>query len=384
MKFDKNKRNIDILRDIIQKDKKVAAFVGAGTSKTLGIKDWTDVLEEMNKEFGVNIDIESSIFEHGYAGTATLIYNSIENTNKKSLYNAFMHKQFETKITNYICVHMEIYNTFKIILTTNYDTSFEQAFDSRKRMIQSSGNRYDVELRKWKLPNFKIAEIYSKLPLLVYLHGNNDENKYIFLEDEYKDYYPSCYNNPIPSELETFLRNIFKDFYLVFIGFSFNDSHFCEFYEQVIKEFMMNKEKHINRYHEEYPLNFPKSFVIISNDELKTYVDKKDIIDIFGKGNKDWVNLFTNISEDELIFKKDTEEIIKKTNFEHDVEEKIRSIYYEYGINQNRLNFLKRNNIKIIDFEAKKYKEIENILKELQIQDVKTGNILELEDKDVI
>ena len=283
MKLDENKGNINLLRDIIQEKKEVIAIVGAGTSNTLGIKNWSELLEDMNKEFGSDIDITRSIVENGYAGTATIIYNSIEKKIAKVSYNTFMHKQFETISTNYISVHMEIFNIFKIILTTNYDNSFERAFDDRKRIIESSRNQCDEKLEIWKLPYFKLTEIFSNLPLLVYLHGNNEENKYVFLEDEYKDHYPSCYNNQMPSELENFLRNIFKSFYLVFIGFSFNDIHFCKFYERVIKEFMLNKEKHINRYNEKYQLFLPKSFVIISNDELKTSVDKKEIMNIFGK-----------------------------------------------------------------------------------------------------
>lgn len=384
MKLDENKKNINLLRDIIQENKEVIAIVGAGTSNTLGIKNWPELLEDRNKEFGSNINITKSIVENGYARTATLIYNSIEKKIAKISYSTFMHKQFETISTNYIGVHMEIFNTFKIILTTNYDTSFEQAFDARKRIIKSSGNECDEEIKIWKLPYFKITEIYSKLPLLVYLHGNNDENKYIFLEDEYKDHYPSCYNNQIQSELENFLRNIFNNFYLVFIGFSFNDINFCKFYERIIKEFTFNKEKFTSRYNEEYQLELLNSFVIISNEELKTSVDKKDIMNIFGKENYSWASLFTNNGKEELFFKKNADEIIIKNSYKYDLEEKIKGIYNKSRNNQDRSDFLKRNNINIISFEGKRFKEIENILKELQIQDVKTGNILELEDKNVI
>lgn len=384
MKLDENKRNINLLRDIIQGKKEVIAIVGAGTSNTLGIKNWPELLEDMNKEFGSDIDITRSIVENGYAGTATIIYNSIEKKIAKVSYNTFMHKQFETISTNYVSVHMEIFNIFKIILTTNYDNSFERAFDDRKRIIESSRNQCDEKLEIWKLPYFKLTEIFSNLPLLVYLHGNNEENKYVFLEDEYKDHYPSCYNNQMPSELENFLRNIFKNFYLVFIGFSFNDIHFCKFYERVIKEFMLNKEKHINRYNEKYQLFLPKSFVIISNDELKTSVDKKEIMNIFGKENNSWASLFTNNGEEELFFKKNADKIMIKNSYKYDLEEKIKGIYNKSRNNQDRSDFLKRNNINIISFEGKRFKEIENILKDLKIQDVKTGNILELEDKNVI
>jgi len=384
MKFDENKRNINVLRNIIKDNKEVVAIVGAGTSKTLGIKNWHELLEDMNKEFGSHIDITRSIAENGYARTATILYNSIEKKITKDSYNTFMHKQFETKITNYIGVHIEILNIFKIILTTNYDTSFEQAFDARKRSIKRYGNQCDEKLTIWKLPYFKITEIFSKLPLLVYLHGNNEENKYIFLEDEYKHHYPSCYNNQMPSELEIFLRDIFNNFYLVFIGFSFNDINFCKFYERVMKEFILNKEKYVSRYNEEYQLILPKSFVIISNEELKTSVGKKEIMNIFGKENNSWTSLFTNNVDDELFFKKNADEIMKKNSYKYGLEEKIRGIYNECRSNQNRLDFLRRNNINIIGFEGKTFKEIENILQELQIQDVKTGNILELEDKNVI
>lgn len=384
MKLDENKRNINILRDIIQENKKVIAIVGAGTSKTLGIKNWHELLEDMNKEFGSNIDITRSIVENGYAKTATIIYNSIEKKITKDSYNTFMRKQFETKTTNYVGVHMEIFNIFKIILTTNYDTSFERAFEARKRIIESSRNQCDEKLKIWKLPYFKITEILSDLPLLVYLHGNNEENKYVFLEDEYKHYYPSYYNSQMPSELENFLRDIFYNFYLVFIGFSFNDIHFCKFYERIIEEFMMNKGKYISRYKEEYQLFLPKSFVIISNDELKTSVDKKEIMNIFGKENNSWVNFFTNNGEDELFFKKNADEIMNKTNYNYDLEERIRGVHNKCRSNQNRSDFLKRNNVNIISFEGKRFKEIENILKELQIQDVKAGKNLELEVKNVI
>ena len=384
MDLNKSKKNIDILRDIIQKDKRVAAFVGAGTSKTLGIKDWPELLEEMNKEFGADINIIKSINKYGFVGTATIIYNSRKKRETKHLYNTFMHKQFEPKCTKYTGAHIEILNTFKVILTTNYDVSFENAFNAQERYFKKRGYESNEKLEKWKLPYFKITEILLHPHLLVYLHGNNDEKRYVFLEDEYKCNYPSNYiDNPSPSELERFLRDVFNDFTLVFIGFSFSDENFCNFFERVMKEFQANRENFINIYNEDYLSNMPSHFIVISDDELKYSVNKQDIFSIFEKGNENWKQLFIDSSKDELLFKSNAEVIINNLWFIDDVKEKISKIYYRCLDNQKRFKFLEKNKINIISFERAEYREIENILTDLQIQETTTGKNLELEVKNV-
>lgn len=250
-----NEENIKLLKEVIQGDrKKVAVFVGAGVSDPLGIKTWYKLLSEMANEFNCEIDIAECISQKGYPGTASEIYNHISN---HADYLRFLHNQFEPTKCNFTSLHLKVIDVFHTIFTTNFDSAFEKAFDDRR-----------VEFNTQKFPNFDPFTLFER-PTIIYLHGNNDENKYIFRKEEYDVYYPSISGNNNGSyELENFLKAILSKISLVFIGFSFNDTYFKNFLKKARKEELLKENKlHRSIFQVNHPRRSVNHFVIMPNNK---------------------------------------------------------------------------------------------------------------------
>lgn len=267
MDNNENEENIQLLKEIIQSDrKKVAVFVGAGPSVPLGIKDWKKLLVEMGKKLDSKMSekrVEELIIKYGYPGAASEIYHKI-NSHKD--YLQFLHDQFEPKNCNFTSLHLKIVDRFQTILTTNFDSSFEKAFNDREKRFN-----------RQRFPNFNPFTLFDERTV-VYLHGNNDENKYIFRKEEYDVYYPSISRiNAGSYELENFLKDTLSKISLVFIGFSFNDTYFTSFLKMVLKEESKENIIHEKVFRKEHPRKSVDHFVIIPNDNSSDIEEIKNI-----------------------------------------------------------------------------------------------------------
>lgn len=247
------KENIKILKQLIKDGKHLVAFVGAGVSTPLGIDTWDNLLKKMADTFHFQDDVQKLISRAGYAVTASQIYNHINDHNE---YVKFLHQQFTPRNCRFTSLHSSIIKFFQTILTTNFDVSLELAARSAE----------NTSLNIQKFPNFDPFNLIRP-KTLVYLHGNNDDNKYILRKEEYDKYYPSVSKDPNGSyELENFLREVFKRLTLIFIGFSFKDSYFYQFlrkilHEEVPKETLVHKQM----FRKEHSREQVDHFVIISN-----------------------------------------------------------------------------------------------------------------------
>jgi len=357
------KENIRYLREILQKEQKVAVFIGAGTSDFLGIKGWDSVLEEMKKEFKAeNIDVQKSIEEDGYAETATMIY---ETKNDMNLYKAFMSKQFIPKKAYHYSLHVKLINLFDTFLTTNFDTCLESAFDDlNNHLLKLKYLKRNYITRK--LPEFEYAEILTA-PTLIYLHGNNENEKYIFKKDEYELHYPSCFSKNGYSPLENFLKQIFEEFYLVFIGFSFNDRDFVKFYKKcrIEAQKFYQDFKRIHGTERNPKPEFPKHFIVMSQKEIIPKISKNKVEKVFGTDNA-WRNYFLDSSLEELEFKDNADELISgDIEGDTDKDRNKRKKYLLDKFSSSRFFLIKKAYIQPITFESSEYIEIENILKSL-------------------
>lgn len=261
-----SRENIDALRDIVRTNSDaVAVFVGAGASIPLGIKGWDDLLKSFASTYEVSLDIEKSIKDIGYPGTASQIYEQVGDHDK---YLDFMSKQFEPRNCRYTSLHETLIENFKVILTTNYDAAFE-TYCQKKGLL--------IELQK--LPNFNILTLFSR-PTIVYLHGNNDERKYILRAEEYDSYYPSISMKEGSHELESFLDTLVSNAVIVFIGFSFKDTYISKFLAKSISEKIKDRAIHQSVFKKDHPKSNLQHFVIIS-DEEKEIINEIEQIDSF-------------------------------------------------------------------------------------------------------
>ncbi|MGH7800440.1 MAG: SIR2 family protein [Thermodesulfobacteriota bacterium] len=372
----KNQENIGTLRNTIKTSKKVAAFVGAGTSRVLGIKTWRDVLSEMAEAFEVDFDVIDQIKRHGYSKTASIIFNT---KNDLDFYLNFLSSQFVPTSGTHYSVHFKILNTFKVVLTTNYDTSFESVHADINRALEMRGVQRE-SLGIQKLPNFRVTDIHMNPTTIVYLHGNNDDRVFIFREEEYMNYYPSIYNSGnMNSPLESFIRDICREFTLVFIGFSFDDQDFVSFYKRVLKEeFISEKEIFLKLYNKEHPVSeLPKHYAVISEEDIKETVSKTEIYNALGNNNNAFQRIFENWdSEKELVFSKNAEIVINGLELLPNQKEEIIEKFSKHKRNGERLELFRDLGIKLITFRGSDYNHIENILIQLQ-QDLSVGNLEE-------
>jgi len=233
--------NIEQLREVAKERDNLVAFVGAGASQPLGIKTWHELMKEMAEKFDTGIDVDKLKDEgKNYPEIASEIYRHIPSHDE---YLDFLHQQFRPKKVEWAALHYLLIDRFRAIITTNFDTSFERAFMDR-----------DIAFEIQKLPGFNPLDLLRKRTL-VYLHGNNDECKYILRKEEYDVYYPSVSNAQNCSlELESFLREIIKNTTLVFVAFSFEDIYFFEFFKKVVKEELPEEENaHKDTFHKVHP-----------------------------------------------------------------------------------------------------------------------------------
>ena len=258
--MDNNIQNIQLLKKVIETDKKTVAIIGSGASYFIGIPTWDELLERMKTEFGcTDINIKESILKQGYPKTASIIY---DKKGDSKLYIDFLCRQCTPTRGSFDSLHMQLINVFKKILTTNFDTCFENAY---KNKCHPNKPRINIHC----LPDFNIDKL-SYNNNLVYLHGHKKKKVFIFKEEEYKNFYPTYYNTQNSSDLEEFLKIIFQIYNLVFIGFSFNDKAFVKYLRHVIQsEIKQKKDNFENLYGIDYPRKVNKHrFVIISDEEL--------------------------------------------------------------------------------------------------------------------
>ncbi|WP_321421720.1 SIR2 family protein [uncultured Methanobacterium sp.] len=252
-------KNREVLKKTYDENKKnVAVFVGAGGSNILGINMWDEVLENMRKKFQPDIneiDFKEKIKCLGYAKTASEIYHSTSH----SEYISFMREEFRHKRAYHYSIHIKILSIFNVIVTTNYDNTFEEALNDLEYYLKRCrcNNPLKWEINKLEKFNHDMHE-KSRPPHLVYLHCNLENDEFIFIEEEYKKHYPTYFEEDGPSKLESFLEYLLGTFSIIFIGFSFNDDIFTKFYKDTINNLIIKKEENIasEKNYEEIPPSF--------------------------------------------------------------------------------------------------------------------------------
>ena len=353
-----NSENLDLLKKTMSVNQNVLVFAGAGSSKFLGMKTWTALLEEMRKEFHSDLPLIETIKINGYAKTASMIYH--ENPDIE-IYKKFLQKQFTPKYGNYYSLHNEIINLFNLILTTNYDVSFEKAFDSLNRSFKANGIDKEIKYKTEVLPDIKRERIQLQNPTIVYLHGNIVHGTSIFREEEYEVFYPSILEEKAPSELEIFLKSIIQDFTILFIGFSFDDKIFVEFFQKTLKEITDRPKEFERLWNHEYSIKLPNNFVIFRNQHLELGVNKEELIKLFNK-DISWKELFIDPDIDELIFRKDRniQKLIEDLNISDDSKLKIKKFYETCKGNEDKKRVLDSLHLKVIGVDE--HNENESIL----------------------
>lgn len=207
----------------------IIPFIGAGLSNPTGIDTWTNLLINMALPY---FD-EDEIFEikhelklNNHLDIASKIYNKINDVN---LYHEFLNKQFEQSRTMTTSTIIKITHLFHSIITTNYDTSIEEAYNTIN-FINNETN----ELSKQALPHFNSRVLHTN-KCVIYLHGYKNKNKYLLKREDYEFFYPTISGKKdCPRGLERFLETLILENNIIFFGFSFDDEYFYKYFKHVI------------------------------------------------------------------------------------------------------------------------------------------------------
>lgn len=357
--------NIELLKNTYRDNKnKIVFFAGAGASIPLGLMCWKDLLIEMDEKFKTEINIDDYINKFGYPATASAIYDKFNNREE---YLNFLCKKFDVKYTKsrFNSTTKSIVNNFDNILTTNFDSSFEQAFMDNNSVLEKKGHK-KIYFKTQHLPKFDISEISTNDATIIYLHGSKDSRIFILRKEEYQSFYCTNYDEN-PSELEDFLKEIFKNFSVIFFGFSFDDLDFNKYYERILtKEFYQRRAIFVDMFGGAYPIELPPHFVFFPEEELKYTLSEIEINNYIQRDNNiEWGKIFEKINNNEYQFSKFFLNIINQNSIKKELQEKLSSEYKRLAMNKKKLQFFEKMNMKIIPFSKEKISEVENIFNSL-------------------
>ncbi|MCL3781289.1 hypothetical protein EMN47_12940 [Prolixibacteraceae bacterium JC049] len=194
-----NKLRESLIR-IVQANKngKLVIFTGAGISYDSGVPCWRELINELktgldNKE-GNFLDIAQEYYD----------------TRGKKEYNLRVQEILKHGITRNNPIHNKIVKLHPHhIISTNYDTHFEQVFEQKN-------SQYSIVKKDTDLPYSVGSSLFVKM------HGDFDERNIVLKKKDYEEY---SSNFPL---IEGFVKGIFASKLVLFIGFSFTDKNLTQ------------------------------------------------------------------------------------------------------------------------------------------------------------
>jgi len=198
-------------------------FAGTGVVGETGIPSWLELLQELDRAIPLYGKDLLNMGVDNYPRVAQEYYNLLVKKGREKEYAEVIKSKINASNAPCSYHQLEILQCTGKIVTTNFDDTFETAY--RKMSRFSEKNKIpDVQ----SLPDFR-EDILLKKYSVTYLHGRVHDNYVIFKTDDYDLFYPSVSGRSDGSHvIEDFLRYLYKNHVMVFIGFSFGDRYFRE------------------------------------------------------------------------------------------------------------------------------------------------------------
>lgn len=220
MKFD-NEIEIfirDYVRDL--NDGTASIFAGAGLSIPAGFVNWSELMQEIAHDLGLDVDRESDL--------VSLAQFHVNENRTRSKINKKIIEEFtenaEETLNHKIIARLPISS----IWTTNYDRLIEQAFEKENKVT-------DI-----KFTNKQLLSNKSKRDVVIYkMHGDAEHpTDAILTKEDYEQYHQSHepFLNALTGELTT------KTF--LFVGFSFTDPNLDYVLSRLNFRFSEDKRQH--------------------------------------------------------------------------------------------------------------------------------------------
>ncbi|HML73670.1 MAG TPA: SIR2 family protein [Anaerohalosphaeraceae bacterium] len=209
--------------------KSFIVFAGTGVVKESRSCSWIELLKKLEEACIGLIEKRDweNTDEREYPEIAQQFYDALEKENKISCYDEIIEEAVRTKTCLYTSAQNFIVRVADKIVTTNFENSFEYAFEH----IKGSAPKIQI------LPTFPKKE-FDDGKCIAYLHGKTKKHL-IFRKKDYEFFYPSVSNIQNGNHsLENFIEHLYFNYTLVFVGFSFSDIYFLN-----LLKYLFDKQK---------------------------------------------------------------------------------------------------------------------------------------------
>jgi NAD-dependent SIR2 family protein deacetylase len=220
--------NIRKLNEAVDNNKLVI-FVGAGISANSELPDWKELIEVYREALGM--DKSKPISSDEYLKIPQYYYNMRGFKDYYDIINRVFNKNYEPNKIHELIFRLSPQH----IVTTNYDNLIEQE-------MERQGLLYDVVCEDKDLPYTPNGK------LLIKMHGDLQKKNIVLKEDDYLSYDENF------RLIETFVKALFVNHTVVFIGYSLGDYDL---------KLIINNVKNILGKH------FQKGYIINSSDRAK-------------------------------------------------------------------------------------------------------------------
>ena len=268
-------------------DDDFVVFAGAGIVAGTGIPDsWKELLVALGKESGIDTVGKC---EEDYPDIAQEIYEKMVQHGKEQRYDEIINESLSPTEAPYSVSGMEIVDTTKWVVTTNFDNIIEASF---RRIAEIRSETCKINIRS--LPRLDVDRRSAK-EKLTYLHGSAHTNYIILRRDQYDNYYPSVSGKNGPRCLENYLEYVYKNRTIVFVGFSFLDRYIRECFKNIYARISWQDEDAARRFsYQKIMPKIPRHYALIRKPREDDYEKRENY--------KKRLNIYEEIKRDlELI-----------------------------------------------------------------------------------
>ena len=237
------------------------SFIGAGTSHLTGILQWQDLIEELCKLAKIQFDRENvNLYEKASEAKSIL-----KTQGKLNDYYRCLEDKMKGVSTHGLKFHAQVVDVFNKHITTNFDLKAYSHYQEKVKKRDCCQS----------IPTLDFERFRTGDSPFVFLHGHIG-CKFVILEKEiYDHYYPNVSGEWGSKEIELFLKNVCREFSIVFLGTSFNDKYLFQTFRKIVSDLAQEKDQtRVSRSH----------FLIVDENALD--VDGFNLIDLKKKIEK--------------------------------------------------------------------------------------------------